>query len=57
MDFVVCRRKDSNVCFSDFSVVDFILRGVDSGIGARRTRQANKDKDQVNTVRHVLLIK
>ncbi|KAK3095194.1 hypothetical protein FSP39_011276 [Pinctada imbricata] len=36
----------------DDGVVDFILRGVEIGIGARRTRQTNKDKDQVNAVRN-----
>jgi len=36
-------------------VVDSILRGVEIGIGPRRTRQTNKDKDKEqssNTVRH-----
>ena len=35
-------------------MVDSILRGVEIGIGPRRTRQANKEKDQSNsTVRHI----
>lgn len=36
-------------------MVDSILRGVEIGIGPRRTRQTNKDKDKeqsANTVRH-----
>lgn len=37
-------------------MVDSILRGVEIGIGPRRTRQANKDKEKdltSNSVRHI----